>query len=238
MFDSTLGRFLQRDPIGHGAGTNVYQYAGDNPVTAGDFSGLLTVPECAKKTKEVLDDKVQYNEVVEKDRHIFKDLKWKPGAEAKTDEEKLLKFLLENKASKFDPFNCLVGIECQACGPTTRNGYTTGSWVFLVASSNGGWNGKDPTMKHELIHVHDTCKGVFPGDKCVDALLREIRAYRYAGECKDAASCFERAVGSATFGKDAPCQKKEIEGFRKKADELYKQALSKPVLDFKLPQVK
>jgi hypothetical protein len=37
MYDSTLGRFIQRDPVGVG---DLYEYGGDNPVNISDPSGL------------------------------------------------------------------------------------------------------------------------------------------------------------------------------------------------------
>jgi hypothetical protein len=44
MFDSTLGRFLQRDPWGHAAGdSNVYRYAWDSSTNYADPLGWLAV---------------------------------------------------------------------------------------------------------------------------------------------------------------------------------------------------
>jgi len=41
MFDSSLGRFLQRDPIGFAAGDdNLYSYVSDRPTYGLDFSGM------------------------------------------------------------------------------------------------------------------------------------------------------------------------------------------------------
>lgn len=40
FYDPTLGRFLSKDPAGMVDGTNLYAYAGDNPVNYGDPSGL------------------------------------------------------------------------------------------------------------------------------------------------------------------------------------------------------
>ncbi len=42
-YSPTLGRFLQTDPIGYGAGTNLYAYVDDDPVNATDPSGLEPV---------------------------------------------------------------------------------------------------------------------------------------------------------------------------------------------------
>ncbi|MEK6536046.1 MAG: RHS repeat-associated core domain-containing protein, partial [Actinomycetota bacterium] len=42
-YDPASGRFLQRDPIGIRGGTNVYEYAGSNPVYVVDPSGLWTI---------------------------------------------------------------------------------------------------------------------------------------------------------------------------------------------------
>lgn len=39
-YDSSLGRFVQRDPIGYADGMNVYQYTRSNPVNSVDPSGL------------------------------------------------------------------------------------------------------------------------------------------------------------------------------------------------------
>jgi RHS repeat-associated protein len=40
MYDPKLGRFLQPDPIGYGAGMNMYAYVGGDPVNFNDPSGL------------------------------------------------------------------------------------------------------------------------------------------------------------------------------------------------------
>lgn len=39
-FDPTIGRFLNKDPIGHAAGVNLYSYALNNPLLLADHSGL------------------------------------------------------------------------------------------------------------------------------------------------------------------------------------------------------
>src|SRR5262245_59311001 len=41
MYDATLGRFLQRDPLGPAAGGTSYEYASDNPSLYVDPAGLL-----------------------------------------------------------------------------------------------------------------------------------------------------------------------------------------------------
>ena len=39
-YDPSTGRFLQTDPLGHGAGDlNLYRYVGNNPINATDPSG-------------------------------------------------------------------------------------------------------------------------------------------------------------------------------------------------------
>ncbi len=43
FYDPTLGKFIQRDPIGFGDGTNQYEYVGSNPVKFVDPSGLASV---------------------------------------------------------------------------------------------------------------------------------------------------------------------------------------------------
>jgi len=40
VYSPTLGRFLQADPIGYGAGMNMYAYVGGDPVNLNDPSGL------------------------------------------------------------------------------------------------------------------------------------------------------------------------------------------------------
>ena len=45
-YDPGTGRFVNRDPLGYGGGLNVYGYAGGNPITHSDPSGLQDpVPE-------------------------------------------------------------------------------------------------------------------------------------------------------------------------------------------------
>jgi RHS repeat-associated protein len=46
-YDAGTGRFPNRDLIGHADGTNVYEYAGDDPVTEGDPSGGDGLPSGA-----------------------------------------------------------------------------------------------------------------------------------------------------------------------------------------------
>ena len=42
-YDATLGRFFQRDPIGHHGGVNLYAYAGNDPATRIDPRGLAGI---------------------------------------------------------------------------------------------------------------------------------------------------------------------------------------------------
>jgi uncharacterized protein RhaS with RHS repeats len=39
-YDTSTGRFLNRDPIRYSGGINVYAYAGNDPIDEGDPSGL------------------------------------------------------------------------------------------------------------------------------------------------------------------------------------------------------
>jgi len=43
-YDSALGRFIQRDPIGIAAGLNLYDYCGGHPLTRIDPTGLAALP--------------------------------------------------------------------------------------------------------------------------------------------------------------------------------------------------
>jgi RHS repeat-associated protein len=45
MYSTTLGRFLQTDPIGYADGLNWYNYVGSDPVNASDPSGLQVLDE-------------------------------------------------------------------------------------------------------------------------------------------------------------------------------------------------
>jgi hypothetical protein len=250
MYDATLGRFLQRDPAGPAGGADLYLYADDNPATYTDASGLLTMEACKEAVKKLLDGKVDYEEKTNGDTHFFTIKDWKPNVEAKTPEEKLIKYLLENRQdmnSKLSP-HCLIGMICQKCKATTTAGKTSGGgWITFNAAQTGGWGGKLDTVKHELIHAYDFCKSNFrKEDDCKKSLLLEIRAYRYADECKDAATCFARAQASstspsfsvATGRAEAACSAEQIAQYGQKKDELYKEALQVPVLDFPTPKSK
>ena len=237
FYDPTQGRFLSRDSAGSAGGANLYQYADDSPETRDDAFGMLTMDECKKKVREFLDGKVVYEEKTNGDTHFFTIKGWKTGAVAKTDEEKLLKYLLENHqdASKYSPL-CLIGMICQKCTSTTTGARTSsGGWITFNAAQTGGWGGKLDTLKHELIHAYDFCKQNFrrEGD-CKKSLLTEIRAYRYADQCKDAATCFTRAKASSTSV--GACTEQDIARFGNAKEALYQEALKVPVLNFPAPK--
>jgi RHS repeat-associated protein len=54
--DGATGRWVNRDPIGEDGGTNIYEYAGSNPISAADPSGLDTV--IIIKRKDYTDDSI------------------------------------------------------------------------------------------------------------------------------------------------------------------------------------
>jgi RHS repeat-associated protein len=63
-YDPTTGRFLQRDPLGHAAGANLYEYARSNPTNRIDPWGLkdcvnesASEEECLKCCKDEYDKK-------------------------------------------------------------------------------------------------------------------------------------------------------------------------------------
>jgi RHS repeat-associated protein len=47
MYAPALGRFLQTDPVGYDAGTNLYAYVGNDPVNSTDPLGLCNVEPCS-----------------------------------------------------------------------------------------------------------------------------------------------------------------------------------------------
>jgi hypothetical protein len=51
MYDPTAGRFISRDPVA--ADTNLYRYAGNNPVTATDPSGLQQMAAPARRGRVI-----------------------------------------------------------------------------------------------------------------------------------------------------------------------------------------
>ncbi len=51
-YDSKIGRWISKDPIGFGGGTNFYVYAGNDPINFDDLSGLKYDPQQAEKDME------------------------------------------------------------------------------------------------------------------------------------------------------------------------------------------
>ena len=53
-YDPATGRYIESDPIGLRGGVNVYNYAGENPVSHIDPKGLFTVDkECCKNDPDL-----------------------------------------------------------------------------------------------------------------------------------------------------------------------------------------
>jgi RHS repeat-associated protein len=64
MYSPNLGRFMQPDPIGYAAGTNLYLYVGDNPVNRVDPTGLRPPTDGEIDTlKTVFNNTVNYSKV-------------------------------------------------------------------------------------------------------------------------------------------------------------------------------
>jgi len=58
MYHPTLGRYMQRDPIGYGDGLSLYEYCGSGPVDAVDPFGLVwDGTECPLRTLEYIPER-------------------------------------------------------------------------------------------------------------------------------------------------------------------------------------
>ena len=71
-YDSTTGRFLQKDPVGLKAGPNGYWYANANPVFFVDPFGLMSRAQCDelrarifRKVGDLIDDLIRYDPVAD-----------------------------------------------------------------------------------------------------------------------------------------------------------------------------
>lgn len=54
-YSSTIGRFLQADPIGYEAGINIYTYCWNNPIMRRDLTGLTGKTDCQAQCKSKFD---------------------------------------------------------------------------------------------------------------------------------------------------------------------------------------
>lgn len=104
-YDPTIGRFIQRDPIGYDDGMNLYQFVGGNPVNRVDPLGLAGQPATAPTSQPSTQPApaAPYDEI----HDLWERMKWDASQPA----PKYQKQLLEKLTKAFDnKFGVIAGV--------------------------------------------------------------------------------------------------------------------------------
>jgi RHS repeat-associated protein len=167
-YDPNTGRFTQQDPIGFAGGSNLYAYAGNNPVSYSDPLGLLEVVVQGANAQRVIDYLLDNSSTF---KNIYQALDADPSVklvvnEATMDGAPNAFFrpgsvdhnwgMIQFSAKNLDQANCdLLGCDGKA---SAEGRHAPNGWIHTAAS----------VMAHEFAHAAGHYKKAGVGSSCDD----------------------------------------------------------------------
>ncbi|MBN1342777.1 MAG: hypothetical protein JXQ73_08875, partial [Phycisphaerae bacterium] len=183
-----MGRFLQRDPLTHTDGANLYEYTRSAPHLRADPSGLMSISCCNTALQNLGGDPQIAG----------------PLYDAWT------------KKDAFGR-SCLNAVSCKNCNDPNQGGHydPISRNITLCADSLGAsppLGNIKVIIHHELIHAVRTCGSLEHVGSCSACMREEIQAYYCSGGCTglDRYECVKRAWASCQHNLFSPCRGKNL----------------------------
>ncbi len=237
VFSSYTGRWSRRDPLGYVDGMGVYVYVASHPLSSRDYSGLARLPcgsACGGSdptgqwwpeytpSQPVPTLPSRYKCQYESDRRRMCEICADQAIHDPAATE-----LIQHMRAKcgWSPRNlsgeqiCSGGTDCESSPSgwggmarcNSRNMRVCFNNIRCDTPSNFCYAIRQGTM-HELWHMYDCCiRYSFPGEACYSSLCKEVRAMRFAGQCRPGSGAWNQAPESEAqclrrILRDAYCQ--------------------------------